>query len=500
MPLAPSETEPIVYAHIGVSAADNKSHTADDPKWATGRWGKRSGNEGRVGTPAKIYRVLRSTPPAPPAVDTSEKVWATRADYHSLSYYTFRWARNEKLKAHIFRALDDTLFQVDFSQRPRDPLDTGNQDLFPVATWTSTTKANIASALDKLNSLATPIEGDTDEVIAAKTKTARAAYGALSDNEWRTLAGLPGNEAAFSQLTYEPLDPDQAENADRAGPDGSDKYSPDEALRAYTAELDGRASNRYFFRAAYVNAALTVGALGPSSPPVYLFKVEPLRTPVMTKIFGGDRAITLTWAANREADLMEYRVYRTDDERKARDVRLMKLVATIPELHSDPALRTKDVMWTDTGVVALKTYHYRLAARNNAQNESAPSADSIGKAYDYGPPPEPTWERSEWVKLDATGVEHPYWEVAPGLLPVVALVFTTTQGNIAALMQRQNGTWRNISVWQRNPVHVASTDVWRFSFYDRSADLTVDQRYRGRLITTTGVCLDSVNEREVRAP
>lgn len=132
-PLAPSEADPIVYAHGGVSAADDKMHTADDPKWASGNWGDRIGNEGRVGAPAKIYRVLRAKPPPPGVVDESDKVFATRADYHSRSYYTFRWPKRANVEAHVFRALDDTLFQIDLAHRPRGTLDTTDPAIFPIA-------------------------------------------------------------------------------------------------------------------------------------------------------------------------------------------------------------------------------------------------------------------------------------------------------------------------------------------------------------------------------
>jgi hypothetical protein len=435
VPLAASEAEPVVYAHVGVSAADDKAYTAD--KWTTGAWGNRPGNEGRVGTPAKIYRVLRDPPPAPPAIDDSDKVWATRADYHSRSYYTFRWASNAALKAHIFRALDETLFQTDYALRPRAALSSVTPNPFPVASWDANVRAAIATALDALNSLPLVAGTDSDTVKKSKTDTAMAAYRALSNNALRVLAGLSGNEKAFSQITYIPLDPADGVNADRAGPDGSDAYQPSAALRAYQAELDGRASNRYFFRAAYVNAALTAGPLGPSSPPVYLPKVAPPRTPVITKVLGGDRAITLTWASNREPDVAEYRVYRTDDERKARDIRAMDLVATVAETQTDPALRPKELDWTDAGVAPLKSWHYRVTSRDNAQNESAPTTISIGKAFDIAPPPPPTWIDAQWIDQAGT--------------LVVALSWNPVTAGTDVMVQRREfrptDPWRDISQW-----------------------------------------------------
>jgi hypothetical protein len=152
-----------------------------------------------------------------------------------------------------------------------------------------------------------------------------------------------------------------------------------------------------------------MGPLGPSSPPVYLPKVEPPRTPAVTKVLGGDRQIAISFASNREDDLAEYRIYRADDARSARDIRLMTLVATIPETQSDPALRAKEQSWTDTNVVALVPYHYRLTSRDSSQNESPPTAEVIGKAYDITPPPPPVWIDGQWVDQAGTLVVSLSW-------------------------------------------------------------------------------------------
>jgi len=493
VPLAPSESEEIVYAHISVSAADDKSHTDDDPKRASGGWGKRFGNEGLLGTPAKIYRVLRSKPPAPAAIDESDKVLATRADYHSRSYYTFRWRKSGLLRAHIFRTLDDTLFQVDWEQRqggapaisPKDPAN------FPIPTWTQPTRNAIAK---EINGLVVPgSTGLFDDAV-------RKAYDALSNNALRTLAGLPRNEAAFSQITYLPLDPADPSNADRSGPDGTDAYIPNANLCAYTAELDGRARNRYFFRAAYVNAAQTVGPLGPSSPPVYLPKVEPPRTPVITKVLGGDRQITIKWASNREPDLAEYRVYRADNEKAARDFRLMELLHTEPVSAGDPLARPAELSWVNASELRLTRYYYRLCAVDGVGNRSQLSPIVVGQAYDYGPPSEPVWERSKWVKLDQAGLEHPWEEIGTTLVPAVALAFTTSQENVSALMERQDGRWHSISQWIRVAIYDETHKTWRFTLYDRTAKPITDHRYRIRLITTAGVSLVSAIERNVPMP
>jgi hypothetical protein len=441
VPLAPTNANPVVYAHVGVSAADDKIHTADDPKWASGSWGGRNGNEGRVGAPAKIYRVLRAPPPPPGTVDDSDNVFATRADYHSRSYVTVHWPKAAHMKGHVFRALDDTLFQIDLAQRPRGPLNTSDPVLFPITSWNQATKDAISAEHLALDAL------DTDLSSPGATAAARVAYGALSNNALRVLAGLPSNEAAFSRITYAPLDPDDTANADRAGPDGQDGYAPDSALCAYLVDLDGRAQNRYFFRVAYVNGAHTIGALGPSSPPVYLPKVEPPRTPVITKILGGDRQITITFASNREADLAEYRIYRADSARNARDIRLMALAHTEIVPSGPPTSRPPEVVWTDTLLLGSVTYYYRLASADSSGNLSVPTPALSGTTYDDSRPAPPSWN------TPAAGEN-------PG---ETQLSWTSPDPNLSCMVKRSPaglGQWQNASGWLARGTYIY-TDATR---------------------------------------
>ena len=116
LPLDTTLADPIKYAHVSVSAADDKTHIKD--KRTTGNWANRLGNEGPVGARAKIFRVRREPPPAPeiPLFD-SDRVYATPADYHSRSFYTVRWVAVPNVNVHIFRALDEAVFQADWSWR-----------------------------------------------------------------------------------------------------------------------------------------------------------------------------------------------------------------------------------------------------------------------------------------------------------------------------------------------------------------------------------------------
>jgi hypothetical protein len=507
VPLAPDNTHPVVYGHIGVSAADDKVETLDNAKWQGTPFGNRTGNEGRLGVPAKIYRVLRDPPPPPGIADPGEKVWATPADYHGLSYYTFRWQKPSAdaalIDAHIFRAMDEALFECDFRQRPRPPLDVTDSGLFPVAGWNAATRAAIKAELDALNAPAPLAVGDSEKTVTAKIRAALPAYRKLSDNALRTLASLPagggaspkpGNDGAFAQITYQPLKHTDAANADRIGPDGASTYVPSPALCAYRAEIDGRAHNHYFFRAAFVNAAHDMGDLGPSSPPVYLPKAAPPRTPAITKILGGDRQITVTFASNREPDLAEYRIYRADDARSARDIRVMTLVGTVFEPQTDPALRAKEVTWTDTNLRSRVTYSYRLVTADASGNCSHPTPIHVGMAYDYSRPAEPLWERSEWVKIAPDGIEHAYNATGPDLKPAIVLQFTVSQPGLSGIVQKQfDANWRAISAWQREPDRDLPTNSWRYKFVDRGADEAADQLYRARLMNFAGIALESSN-------
>lgn len=490
LPLSPSLAEPVVYAHVGVSAADDKLHTNDQR--TTGNWSNLLGNEGPVGPPAKIYRVLRTPPPPPEDVFAGERLNASPADYHDRSFFTYRWKPQQHLKLHVFRAMDDGVFKADWSQRPLPPLDQSQLSLFP-AGWNQATRQSVAAELNQLNTFVGEENGESK---------AMTHYRQLSDKALRVLAGLPSSESAFVQLTINPLPyPNDAANDNRLGPDNPGDLVLDPNQLAFIDDtLDGRSTNRYFYRSAFVDNAHNLGPLGLSSPPVYLPNVAPPRAPVITKVLGGDRQITIKWASNREADLAEYRIYRTDNEEDTRDLRKMTLVRKEPVPSGDPLARSTEVSWTDAPVPGLKKYYYRLCAVDDAGNRSKSSAIVVGQAYDYASPSEPIWERSEWVKLDESGHEHRWTEIEATLVPAVALVFTTSQENVSALIERHDRSWRSVTQWVRPSIYDQKNKVWRFTVYDRTAKPTEDQRYRIRLITTAGVSLISATERNVPTP
>ena len=384
LPLTTSLAAPVGYAQVGVSAADHRVHTPDDPKWAAAPLGNRPGNEGQVGGPATVFRVRHDPPPAPVPPPDSERVYATPADYHGHSFYTYRWQPQANLSAHVFRALDHAVFTADLANQPRAAIDASQLALFPDPVvdprWDAAKRAEVATELNQLPAL------------AGNSTAAFACYQALSNDGLRVLAGLPGNDQAFSQITVVALDPDDPANANRLGPDNPPDFVVDPSLRAYLDTIDGRSSNRYFYRCLYTDGAHNRGALSLSGPPVWLYKVIPPRTPLLTKIVGGELAVELHWASNREPDLASYLVYRTDTAADARDARLMTLVRTESVPPGDPSARPAEIIWTDTAVLGLVTYYYRLAATDAEGNVSPPSAAASGRAHDEAlpVPPVPT--------------------------------------------------------------------------------------------------------------
>lgn len=463
IPLNPTLAEPVVYAHVGVSAADDKQHANDHR--TVGDWSNRPGNEGSVGPPAKIYRVLRALPPPPEDILGGERYYASPADYHSRSFFTYRWKPQPHMKLHVFRALDDGVFKADWAQRQlQTVLDASQLELFPPG-WNAATRQAIADELNHLNTFVNLADG---------TGPAQAAayYRQLSDAALRVLAGLPTSEDAFVQQTLNPLDPADASHADRKGPDTPDDYLPDPHHRAFVDTLDGRATNRYFYRAAYVDGAHNLGPLGLSSPPVYLPKVVPPRAPVITKVLGGDRQITLKWAANRDPDLAEYRVYRADTEQATRDLRLMSVVGTEAVPTVGAAAQPAEIVWSDAPVPGRATFYYCLVAVDTAGNVSTPSPVFPGRAFDDSRPAPPNWNAP----------------AAGAAADEVMLSWSSTVADLRCLVQRRlTGTllWENVSGWLARGT---------YSHTDRGRNPALQYDYRLRVMDSAGRANDTYNE------
>src|SRR5581483_2634545 len=196
---------------------------------------------------------------------------------------------------------------------------------------------------------------------------------------------------------------------------------------------DGRSSKRWFYRSAYVDNAHNVSGLSLSSPPVYLHDVVPPRTPVVTRVLGGDRAVTIEWAPSREPDLAEYRILRAADEQSALDPRTMTVVHT--ETVADVAAQPSGLSWTDSPLPGLTTFRYRLVSVDANGNVSDPSPVVLGRAHDEALPAVPaltlawsagaapadaavSWTAPEdETMLELRPVGQPVWRAAGGWQP-----------------------------------------------------------------------------------
>jgi len=191
----------------------------------------------------------------------------------------------------------------------------------------------VSTELNKLNTFAKD---------AAGTAQAFNYYRALSADALRVLAGLPGNDAAFTQLTTAPLDPQDQANGNRRSPDDPDSFqigdpnnplaSP--ALCAFVDTVEGLLTNRYFYRATNVDAAQNRSAsLSLATPPVSCPDVRPPDAPVITRVLGGDRRVLVRWTHSHPIGISRFNLYRTDQADFATDPRLMSLRETVPSIR-----------------------------------------------------------------------------------------------------------------------------------------------------------------------
>ena len=201
-PFKPTIIDPLVYADIGATAVNDKTHTLDDPKWGDPPLGERTGNESKVSTPSKIFRIDRTPPPQPVQLPFEEgpNIYASKADYHGISFYTYRWQPQQYMKTHIYRALDDALFKLDLKIRlTRSELSIDNpqhSNFFPTDEEIGINDKSIAAT--RLNSISKP--EDYDDPL-------------FQELDWRILRLLPGNSGIATDV--EICDDFEAESRDK---------------------------------------------------------------------------------------------------------------------------------------------------------------------------------------------------------------------------------------------------------------------------------------------
>jgi hypothetical protein len=255
--------------------------------------------------------------------------------------FSYRWRPSDGLGTVVLRALDESLFHTDHALRPRPPLDVADASLFPdpavEPTWTSERRLAVAAQLDALNGV------DPDPVVAMP------AYRALPDDAVRILAGLPGNERAFVQVTTGALDAGDPACADRRGPDDAGGYVPDPTLRVFTDVLDARTPARYLYRALYADAAHNRGPLSIASPVVQVCDALAPHAPVIKNATCADGVVTIRFTQPDSERVALYRVYRTRSETSSADVALM---GTPFEPTPDLLERDADILLFEDGTIA----------------------------------------------------------------------------------------------------------------------------------------------------
>src|SRR4029079_3204899 len=207
----------------------------------------------------------------------------------------------------------------------------------------------------------------------------------------------------------------------------------DPSLRMFVDALDGRSTNRFFYRACYLDGAQNRSAMGLPGPPVWLPNVVAPRTPILTKLVGGDRQVTLRWTSNREPDLVEYRASRAERQHDAQELRTMPRGHNETVPPGDPWERPAEVTWTDTGVPGRTNLYYRLVAVDDAGLASGPSDPLVQPDFDDSRPAPPTWGTPV---VSSTGA--------------VQLEWTSPTDDLRCLVQRRivgETGWHNAGGW-----------------------------------------------------
>lgn len=463
LPTTPSLTVPVGYGLVGVSAADDK---ADDQSGDVDRHDRRRdmpnpgpfvprpGNEGAVGGPAVVYQVWRTLPGAPAAPYAEQSLKATRADFKSHSFFLVHFEKQANLSTDVFRALDETLFLADAKNTKR----------------VAEASAISATMLGWFTSANAPDSARLTAALNQVKATPPLDYGKLTDDALRLIASLPSNVSAFSRITNPPLRPDVAENDDRVGPnENPPPYTPQSNRGSFLDTLDGRATNRYFYRTAHVDDAHNQGPMGVSTPPVYLPVTSLPATPSVTGIDAADRQITVRWRGVLDAGISRYRVYRASTRAAADDLRSMDVAGEVAPpggTGGDPVPATGELDLVDTKVIPLQPYYYRVTAIRAAtaavgETESRPSPVSTGRAFRSGVP-------------DAPVMEPPVLD--PTAVPPSVLLSWTTAEPLQVLVQRRvagESAWRTVTDW-------SSSATSTFSDHGVLAGTAYDYRVRGR--------------------
>jgi hypothetical protein len=447
------------------------------------------GGEGPVSMPAGITRICRGDKKKQEEVLTTLRPLIAPEDFalegppnfEGKLTYEFSWTRTAGWRYEVYRALDDTIFKVDNSNR---------EDI--AAAKSSPRFSGPQEKQDWLDNFQLSGATDLHTVIESLIIDPQAIdLTAIEDHNYKNillqaLASLPFNDRVFTKLDDKYVKPDEAD--------------PDNKVICIDDSIEGRAKGRYFYRVQAIDSVGNAASMAVSMRPIYVKGDQRPATPVITAVEGGDRQITIRWTAVPNSNLKEYKIYRTNDLEKVRDVRLMSPPVHIESVPTSGTIPS-EFWWVDRSVDPYKRTLYRIVAVDIKGKDSIPSNIITSQAYDYSTPTEPNWERSEWIKLDENGNEHPFGSAGPNLTRAIALVVTTPQEGVQMLIQRGESTgWVPIESWITATRWDANSTVWRYELYDKEVKPVQEQRYKVILLSRAGIRLESEIEQTVPLP
>ena len=440
LPIADGQATAV--AHFAMSSSDGSVEVPDNPIWSRpgrGELGDRPGNESVLSPAARVEAVRRTPPPAVANVPDApaEPIYAGPANYYGQARYTLTWEPVSEASGYaVYRCSGAALFDRDRALRQARGGVYASESVFADDPGFAAWLTEFDPALTEAEMLA-----QVDRHLDAWRAWAERFYAALTDAEVQTMASLPGSEAAFRRV------------------------SPDlVAGTAFTDAFDGRGRGLYFYRVRTVDAA---GNLSPwpetaAFPPVHIFDVTPPATPSVTSALGDERSIVVTWRANREPDLAEYRLWWAEDPETLADIRrtpAREVVSPSGTVYESHAI---------TGLSGGTTLYVRVAAVDGNGNVSAPSAPTAGRAIDTMPPTPPTW----------VGARRDAQELA------VDLRWELDDPGHAVLVQRAptgGSVWTPVSTWLATgaltytDARVRSSDGYDYRLLARNASGLISQ-------------------------
>jgi hypothetical protein len=270
----------------------------------------------RSGGAANVIAVNRRRPELPPRPDVS----ISRADYYGASRATVTWGAQPDVSYQLYRATDNAVIARDIELRRAGhgiynrPAAERVSDDPDFAAWLAARWPDWVTDWPTRLFVERP-DDDDDTALMAAWQAANAVwrdwglrfYGALradstdpSDaNTLASIAGRPGNEAAFALVNSKPI-----------------------AGGAFVDTVPGAVRNRYLYRLrAQTPSLIQSMQYGPVSVPCSPPAVRAATTPAFKRIEAGERRLTLRWTPITDSTLAGYRIYRARSREALDDLR-----------------------------------------------------------------------------------------------------------------------------------------------------------------------------------